>query len=135
MLLRQNRRTTKRAAFTLMEIIVVVAIILILAGAGVFVFTGVLGETQEKRAKMDVMSIEKAVLTFKTNYGYYPQDLQTLVNVQPNGSPALLKESVLVDPWQQPYIYEPTNLHPKTAMPHVYSNGTPGKNMVISNWD
>jgi general secretion pathway protein G len=135
MLLR-NHQPTKRSGFTLMEIIVVVAIILILAGAGIFVYTGVLADTRVNRAKMDVTSLEKAVETFKIkNKGNYPQTLDELTVRQQDGGAALLKVQALTDPWGNRYIYEPGNLHPDTGMPHIYSTGEPGKNQPISNWD
>jgi general secretion pathway protein G len=136
MLLRQQtkRRQHTRAAFTLMEIIVVVAIILILASAGVFVFTGVLADQSVNRAKMDVRNIEAAVMTFNTTNHRYPQSLQELTERQPNGSAALLKIEALTDPWGQPYQYEPGRTHSKTDIPMIYSMGPPGKNTQIPNW-
>jgi len=133
MIMRQNGRT-KRSAFTLMEIIVVVAIILILAGSGVFVFTSVLVDANIGRAKMDIKNIEKAVQYYKVKHYTYPSDLATLTNPDENEA-ALLKEEALYDPWKQPYNYSPTDLHPKTKVPRIYSNGPPDAPRVISNWD
>jgi general secretion pathway protein G len=137
MLLRQPnivRRHSQRAAFTLMEIIVVVAIILILAGAGVFVFTGVLADQSVNRAKMDVRNIEAAIQTFFTTNHRYPSSLDELVNRQPNGSAALLKVEALTDPWGQPYHYDQGRLNSRTDIPLVSSQGPPGKNQPIQNW-
>ena len=125
MLLR-NQRPNRRSAFTLMEIIVVVAIILILAGAGIFVYTGVLADTRVNRAKMDVHSIEQAVQTYKVNNGYYPQTLQELTQRQPNNSAALLKPHAIINPWNQPYHFDAGLLHPETGAPLVWSDGEPG---------
>src|SRR5262249_21314027 len=121
--------------FTLMEIIVVVAIILILAGAGVFVYTSVLAGSREDRAKLDVKSLESAVTTYYTRKGYYPETLQQLAQRQEDGGAALLTEKALIDPWNQPYVYEPNTKHPTTDRPLIYSNGPPGMNKRISNWD
>jgi general secretion pathway protein G len=136
MLLRQNR-PIERTAFTLMEIIVVVAIILILAGAGVVVYTSVLAGTREDRAKLDVQSLETAVTTYYTRKGYYPQSLQELTQRDPtDNSPALLKDQkVLMDPWNQPYVYDPNTRHQNTDRPLIYSNGPPNSGKRISNWD
>jgi general secretion pathway protein G len=133
MVLRQHRHI-ERAAFTLMEIIVVVTIILILAGSGIFVFTGVLDKSREQRAQMDVKSLEKAVQVYYVRHGQNPPDLQTLCQRQSDGSPALLDQRALLDPWNQPYIFEPGNLHPLTAVPHIYSQGPPGMGKMFSNW-
>jgi len=133
MILRKNGRT-KRAAFTLMEIIVVVAIILILAGSGVFVFTSVLVDANIGRAKMDIKNIEKAITVYKVKHYTYPADLETLTNPDENEA-ALLKDEALYDPWKQHYIYNPGDLHPKTKVPRIYSNGPPDAPRMISNWD
>jgi general secretion pathway protein G len=133
MVLRPSRQT-KRAAFTLMEIIVVVAIILILAGAGVFVFTSVLDDQHVNRAKLDVNSLQKAVEVWKVKYRDYPQSLQVLAEPGPNGEAALVKDEGLTDPWGQPYMYDPSQRHPKTHVPHIWSNGPPSHPQMIDNW-
>jgi general secretion pathway protein G len=132
MLLRTQQH--KRAAFTLMEIIVVVAIILILAGAGALVLPRFLADANVSRAKTDVLALEKAIGAYQAKYGVYPQNLEILAESD-GTNPAYIKESLLKDPWQQPYIYEPGNLHPKTKIPHIYSAGAPGTGQIIANWD
>jgi len=136
MLMRQ-RPEIKRAGFTLMEIMVVVAIILILASAGVVVYTTMLAETRVNRAKLDVKSLDQAVTAYYLRKHYYPESLLILTERDPqDNSPAMLKDqSALMDPWNNPYIYEPTNLNPKTDKPLIYSNGPPNQNVVIRNWD
>src|SRR5438477_10054832 len=100
MLLRQER-LVKRGGFTLMEIMRVVAIILILASAGVVVTTSMLAQARLDRAKMDVKSLEVAVTTYMTRHGMYPQTLAELtLRDQVDGSPALLTEAALMDPWK-----------------------------------
>jgi general secretion pathway protein G len=133
MLLRQ-RRNTSRSAFTLMEIIVVVTIIMILAGSSVFIFQGVLENSKESRALMDVKSIEKAMEVYNLRNGNYPQSIEILVERQQDGSVALLDERVIADPWGQHYVIEPGNLHPRTGKPHVYSAGPPGKGKILGNF-
>ena len=132
MLLRQ-KEFTQRSAFTLMEIIVVVTIILILAGSAVFVFTGVLDKSYEQRAYMDVKSIEKACGIYYTSHHFYPQSVQVLTERDEFGNAALLDDKVLLDPWRQPYVIDGST-HPKTGIPHIYSQGPPGKNKMIDNW-
>jgi hypothetical protein len=95
----------------------------------------VLGEQKVTRAKLDVQTLEKAVLTYQVNNGQYPQNLKALAEKQPGGGAALIKEPLLVDPWGQPYLFEPNTRHPKTDVPLIYSKGPPGKNMVIRNWN
>jgi general secretion pathway protein G len=135
MVLRHNY-LRKRAAFTLMEIIVVVAIILILAGAGALVLPTFLADANIKKAKTDVLTLEKAATTYYLSGGNYPQNLQILAEVdQQTGRAALIKENMLTDPWGQPYVIDPGTLHPKTRIPLIYSPGPPGHNQPIRNWD
>jgi hypothetical protein len=89
----------------------------------------------ETRARMEVRSIEQAAKTYWNNNGVYPESLQDLTTRQPNGSAPLLKPQALLDPWNQPYRYEPANRHRDSDNPHIYSPGEPGKNQPISNWD
>jgi general secretion pathway protein G len=137
MVLRQNHqsRHTKRAGFTLMEIIVVVAIILILASAGVVVYTTLLAGTKEDRAKMDCKSLQTVVTSYYVKHSVYPQSLRELTERGQDGSPALLDEKGLIDPWGNEYIYDQGQRHPKTDRPLIYTNGPPGQNKKISNWD
>src|SRR5436190_15576909 len=82
MLLRQQPQT-KRAGFTLMEIMVVVAIILILASAGVVVYTTMLADTRVNRARLDVKSLDQAVTAYYLRKHFYPQTLIELTERDP----------------------------------------------------
>jgi general secretion pathway protein G len=137
MLLRQNylKRHTKRPGFTLMEIIVVVAIILILASAGIVVYTSILSQSKEDRAKLDCKSLQNVVITYFTRHSVYPQTLRELAERQPDGGDSLLEEKGLIDPWGNEYHYDQGQRHPKTGRPKIWSDGTPGLNKPISNWD
>jgi general secretion pathway protein G len=138
MLLRQQqpKRQTKRRGFTLMEIIVVVAIILILASAGVVAYTTMLAGAKEDRAKLDCKSLDQAVGVYFAKHGQYPASLQELAQRQPDGSPSILKsEKALIDPWGNAYIYDQGSRHQTNDTPLIYSNGPPGLNKRISNWD
>jgi type II secretory pathway pseudopilin PulG len=133
MLLRK-RQNSSRAAFTLMEIIVVVTIIMILAGSSVFVYQSVLESSKESRALLDVKSIEKAAEVYNLRFGQYPGTVEVLCQRMPDNSTALLDQTVLVDPWGNHYVIEPGNLHNLTGKPHVYSQGPPGKGKLLGNW-
>ena len=134
MLLRQGHQR-KRSAFTLMEIIVVVAIILILASAAVVVVPRFLDDANISRAKMDVKTIEKAVVAYKVKHNRYPPDLRTLGTIQEDGGPAYIDPANLIDPWGQEYQYNPDQLNPNTRYPLIYSNGPGGNTPPIKNWN
>jgi type II secretory pathway pseudopilin PulG len=133
MLVRQNQNS-KRAAFTLMEIIAVVTIIMILAGVGVLGFNAVIAAQREKRAKIDCETIQKAAEIWQNSYGTLPQSIEQLTQLQPDGNAALLPPTAVTDPWGQPYMYNPGELHPTMRYPKVYSNGNPSAPKVIANW-
>jgi len=135
MLLRNNPQR-KRAAFTLMEIIVVVAIILILAGAGALVLPRFLADANVSRAKMDVKTIETAASVYYTkNGGVYPPSVEMLAERQADGGPAYIKDNQVRDPWGQPYVLDVNQRNPKTDIPLIMSHGPPGQNLMIRNWD
>jgi hypothetical protein len=86
------------------------------------------------RAKKDIKNIEKAIVIYKVKHFTYPPDLETLTNPDED-EVALLKDEDLYDPWKQHYFYNPGDLHPKTKIPRIYSNGHPDAPHMISNWD
>lgn len=134
MLLRQDQR--KRAAFTLMEIIVVVAIILILAGAGAVVLPRFLSDANVGRAKTDIKSLETAVMAYQAKSGgRLPDTLDQLAEIQQDGGPAYIEASLLTDPWGNRYHYDRGTVHPKTQKPLISSQGPPGQNVLIRNWN
>src|SRR5207237_5749887 len=65
-------RASQRAAFTLMEVLVVAAIIVILAGSGAVLYTNYLDTAKEKTAYMTITELSKAAETYKVDNGDYP---------------------------------------------------------------
>ncbi len=132
MLIRQHQH--KRAAFTLMEIIVVVAIILVLAGAAVMIVPRFLDDARINRAQVDVKTLEKAVTAYNIKNPTQPlQSLDQLAQVQGDGTSAYITPESLIDPWGQPYVLDGTP-HPTTRVPLILSQGPPGANKPIRNW-
>jgi Type II secretion system (T2SS), protein G len=101
-------------------------------------FVGAVGGGQSRvdRAKMDVKSLETVVTVYLTKHGAYPESLHELTQADPaDDSPPPLTERGLLDPWQRPYNYNPLLLHPTNGKPLIWTEGPPGKNMRISNWE
>jgi type II secretory pathway pseudopilin PulG len=133
MLLRQTRQS-KRAAFTLMEIIAVVTIIMILAGTGVIITTGIISQQRISRAKIDCQTIAKAASIYQTQHGVLPTSIEELTQRQADGTNALLPPEAVLDPWGQHYNYDPGTVHPTTGIPLVFSNGPRDAPQRIQNW-
>jgi type II secretory pathway pseudopilin PulG len=103
--------------------------------AGIVVYSGPVGFTREDRARLDTRSLQSAVRAYYARQKVYPNTLNELTRLQPDGSPPLVEKGGLVDPWGNPYDYDPNARHQKSDMPLIYSNGPPGRQKQISNWD
>jgi general secretion pathway protein G len=96
-----SRGNRRRSAFTLLEVLVVVAIIVMLAGMAVGVMS-YLERAREDTAVINASTVKKAMLDYKIRNGDWPQGgLNDLVNE------GTLKADNLLDPWKQPYQWEP----------------------------
>src|SRR5213082_129817 len=62
----------RKAAFTLMELLLVIVIVVILVGLAFPAFQGVLERAKKVQAKNDLTQIVTAVNAFYTEYGKYP---------------------------------------------------------------
>ena len=95
-------RSTRRAAFTLLEVLIVVAILVILASAASVALFRYLEDAKVGRAKTDMRAIEKALQAYYLQNDTYPsQDqIQVLSPFLDQGSEGLM------DPWKRPYSFE-----------------------------
>jgi general secretion pathway protein G len=126
------QRTARRAAFTLLEILVVVAIIVVLAGIGTVYLLPQLEGANEKVAKIKAREIGNAVQTYYTNNnGQWPNSLQELTQPGPDGKPIMAADGI-VDPWGHPYTLDVNGPNHQGAAPDVYCTSPGGK--VIGNW-
>lgn len=119
----QLNQVSRRAAFTLMEMLVVVAIVVVLAGLGGFYVMGQLKEAQKDAAKVQCKVLRNAVSTYMLrNKNQAPQNLEALRIKGPGGETAILDaDASIIDPWGNPYIME---VGPDGVK--VYSQGPPG---------
>jgi general secretion pathway protein G len=92
-------RNRRRAAFTLLEVLVVVAIIVMLAGMAVGVMS-YLERAREDTAVINASTVKKALLDYKIRNGEWPGSLNDLVNE------GTLRADNLMDPWKQMYQFE-----------------------------
>jgi general secretion pathway protein G len=105
MLLTHMRSTRKsdsrRAAFTLLEVLIVVAILVILASAASISLFRYLEDAKVGKAKAEMNTILGAIKKYYSEKQEWPppNSLQTTVGPMVEGNPQLL------DPWGQPYQY------------------------------
>ena len=135
MRIRQERKSRRRLAFTLMEMLIVVAIIIALASLGGYYFMGALKTNQKKIAQSAVDGMLKTAVNNYTidHNGRPPQSLVQLLQTDQLGGPYITSQAYLNDPWGQPYGYNANALNPETGAqePEIYTTAPDGQ--YISN--
>jgi general secretion pathway protein G len=145
----QHRRTGRdaRAAFTLLEILVVLAIIGLLAGLAIVDVGKIFGGSQATVAKLFVNESMKTALTsYRITVGDYPsteEGLQALFTAPANKADRWRGPYVaegtkwpILDPWGEPYQYRYPGTHNKSGY-DLWSRGgdkTDGSEHEIGNW-
>ncbi len=120
-----NLSTPSRRGFTLAELMVVIVIIGLLATLVVPSVVKKFFTAQRVKATADITSIADAVDSYAIeNNGRYPESLEALVTPDENGHTFLNQETVPIDPWGNPYNYEPPG--PGQPKPRVLSYGKDG---------
>lgn len=128
----RERRRSDRAAFTLMEVLVVVAILVILAGtASIFVFKA-LDDAKEQRCQSDVHTLTEACKMFRLRNESFPESLDQLLQPPEGGKPYLDNADFIRDPWSQPYKYDPNGANNGGLRPDIWTVTPEGK--TIGNW-
>jgi len=123
-----------RSGFTLMEMLVVVAIIVIIAGAATPLVLNYMAQARLDRAKMDIKKLETAVSNYNLKHGTFPQSLQELTQIDNLGNPPVLAQQDLLDPWNQPYQYNPGQMTQR-GVPQISSGGPNGQMANVLNND
>jgi hypothetical protein len=80
-------------------------------------------KARRDRARIDVLTLQRALDAHAIRTGDYPPSLETLTQKQPNGTRPILEPRSLIDPWGRPYVYEPNTRDPGTNRPLIYSHG------------
>ena len=121
----------------IVTVIVIASLLLVAAlvvAPGLVLYSHFDAQARRDRAKVDIKLLETAVEKYFLDFNEYPQNLQILTQPDPNGNRAVLEQKDLIDPWKQPYAFDPSQLHPQTGRPRIFSQGPPGENIPISNW-
>ncbi len=125
----QRRR---RAAFTLMEMLVVVAIIVALAGIGGFFLIGALSGGQKDIAGTQVKALTTACEMYQIKHQTPPATLRTLLQKDELGGPYLKSADSLRDPWGKEYQYDASGTKNNGLSPDVWTTAPDGT--IIGNW-
>jgi general secretion pathway protein G len=139
-----KRHSSKRNAFTLLEIMLVVTIIAMILGAAMVAFKGKLEFAQGTRASADIQSISSSFLVYQAKNGFLPtteQGLQALVT-RPDTDPRPRQwtqqlPKIPIDPWGNEYHYVRPGTH-NTDGYDLFSagpDGIPGNGDDIGNWE
>jgi general secretion pathway protein G len=145
-------RTTRRAGFTLIEVLLVIVIIAMLAG----VLAVTIGNTQEDAevdtTKLKLDKLEAAIQRYRLDMKHYPTEeeggLEALVTAPATADDgdaadrwrgAYVKEDQLVDAWGNQFTYEPAEPGLDDTGPEyrLWSNGPDGESGTdddIRNW-
>lgn len=121
---------SSRAAFTLLEVLVVIVVIALLA---TFVAPNLfrnVGDAKTATAKAQIESLSTALDTYRLDNGRYPTTAQGLValwqkpSIEPpaNWREPYVRKAVPDDPWGRPYVY----LSPGRANPSGFDLATYG---------
>jgi general secretion pathway protein G len=131
MLVRTTKHVAARSAFTLLEILVVVAIIVVLAGVGGYYLLPRVDEARLGVAKGQLRMLTGACDNYNLNNGSFPPNLQALAQQQPTGGMPLVEADKLVDPFGQPYGYDPSGSRNLGNHADIWINY---KGQQIGNW-
>jgi general secretion pathway protein G len=119
-------RTSRRSAFTLLEVLLVLLIIGLLVGLVAPQLFGVRDRANIDAARGQIGLFYSACDFFRLHMNDYPATLDQLVDGSQLGAkwagPYI--EKVPVDPWGNGYVYEP---QPNAGKPRIYSLGPDGQ--------
>ena len=127
--------------FTLVELLLVLVILSLIAG---LVLPGIIGKAESAKAKAassQISRISMSVESFYLDTGNTPSALEELVNEPPGvkgWTGPYIKNSLLKDPWGQPYQYRIPGEHGDFDIQSFGADrqrGGEGKNADITSWE
>jgi len=127
-----------RAAFTLMEVMLVLVILVVLGSLAVQMFAGQQRSANLRAAQVQVDTIDSALDAYHLAMNSYPADISEsgglFVSQGDSWDGPYLKHAVPNDPWANPYNYDASGqqFH-QGNRPDVWSNGPPNENKPIFN--
>ena len=111
-----KKKLSKNAGVTLLEILVVLAIITLLAALVGPRLMNQLGKAKSQAAKLQINNLNSALQLYYIDIGRFPSESEGLMalNSAPPGAqlwagPYLKSDDAMNDPWNRPYLYEPSD--------------------------
>jgi general secretion pathway protein G len=110
----KSKKPSRRAGFTLLEMLVVLVVLGLVAGLIGPQLFGRVGEAKTTTAKTQMELLSVALDSYRLDNGSYPVTAQGLdaLNARPSRQPApanwrgpYLRKFVPADPWGRPYLY------------------------------
>ena len=132
MRMQHQTQRPQRRAFTLMEMLVVVAIIVMLAGIGGYYFVQAQEDAKKGAAKAQTKVLTQACEAYRISHGTWPTSLQVLLQQDEIDGPHLKSADAIIDPWKQPYSYNPAGPQNGGRQPDIWANAPNGQQ--IGNW-
>ena len=136
-----TERKNRQRGFTLVELLLVLVILALIAG---LVLPGIIGKAESAKAKAassQISRISMSVESFYLDTGNTPSSLEELIN-EPSGvtgwNGPYIKNSLLKDPWGQPYMYKVPGDHGDFDIESYGADrqqGGEGRNADISSWE
>lgn len=111
----QNLKELLRSqrGLTLVEILIVLAIIALVGGGATFYLFNTFEQQKPKITKQRIQEIEKFMMAFKLDQGFYPDTLQGLITAPEGGRPVknypeegYMDANLLQDAWGNDFIYQ-----------------------------
>ncbi len=108
MTIRNRSRARRRAAFTLIEILLVLVIVSVVAGAAVLGIFAQQDKAYINFTKSEIGTASTALKTYRLNSGSYPAELKALWEKPSDATGSWtqsLEKAMENDPWGTPYQY------------------------------
>tara|TARA_R110002095_G_scaffold131090_5_gene113865 strand:+ start:340 stop:783 length:444 start_codon:yes stop_codon:yes gene_type:complete len=118
--------TSRQSGFSLAELMVVIVILGLLATVVVPNVMGRLAQAEHQVAATTITGFADAAKAYKIQNRRWPETLEELTEEDENGHRYLEQASIPMDPWGNPYFYEPPSVGSTPIIISYGEGGEPG---------